>query len=98
MLHHSWGDMPSNQGENPKLSVLFALKACEGSPVSQAWAGIEELREQRAAAGERRKKESGNVLNEKWRESSDPLPIPKIRNPLRCRMSNSRHYPRELVS
>lgn len=53
MLHHSWGDMPSNQDEDPKLSVLFALKACEGSPVSQARAGIEELREQRAAAGER---------------------------------------------
>lgn len=62
MLHHSWGAMPSNQADDPKVSVLFALRACEGSPVRQAWAGIHELREQRAAAGERKKEESGNVL------------------------------------
>lgn len=51
MPHHPWGDGSSNQGEDPELSVLSALRACEGSPVSQACAGIEELRKQRVAAG-----------------------------------------------
>lgn len=54
------GRWSSNQGEDPKLSVLSALRACEGSPVSQACAGIEELRKQRVASGT--EGERGKVL------------------------------------
>lgn len=40
----------------------------------------------------------GRSFEGKWRESCDPLLVPKTRSVLRCHMSNSRHYPQELVS
>uniref|UniRef100_G1Q6S3 Uncharacterized protein n=1 Tax=Myotis lucifugus TaxID=59463 RepID=G1Q6S3_MYOLU len=43
---------------------------CEGSPVSQACAGIEELRKQRVAVGTEGEREKS--FKGEWRESYDP--------------------------
>lgn len=82
-------------GVSPKLSELFALRACEGS-ASQAWAGVEELREQNGCRKEKRRRWVS--CNGKWRSSCAPLLVPEIRSLLRLLMSNSRDYPQEPVS
>ena len=53
-----------------------------GLSLSQAWAGIEELREQRAAAEERRQRDRvGLSVNEKGWESCDPLLVQRSEAP-----------------
>lgn len=81
MPHHSWGDVPSNLGEDSKFSVLFALKAYEGSPVNQAWAGTEELRDREQL--QEREGVSGDVLQWEMEGILWPFPCPQNQKPLR---------------
>lgn len=82
MPHHSWGDVPSNLGEDSKFSVLFALKAYETSvSCKSAWAGTEELRDrEQLQEGEG---VSGDVLQWEMEGISWPFPCPQNQKLLR---------------